>query len=72
MLEERLTPIWKSATDKQLNFVNVLFDYMTTYKKALAPPKPGKRLGGDQNQITSHSRAFPSIVRRGIAQANKR
>jgi hypothetical protein len=46
LLQERLTPIWESATGKQLNFVNVLFDYMAMSLKALAPPKPRKRVGG--------------------------
>ena len=71
-LEEMLTPIWKSATGRQLNFVNVLFDYVVTCRKTLAPPKTGKRLGGDQNNRTSYSVAFPSIVMRRTAQSKKR
>jgi hypothetical protein len=47
MLEERLTPIWKFATGKQLNFVNVLFDYIATYRKALTPPTT-------RNQVLGH------------------
>jgi hypothetical protein len=72
MLEEMLAPMWKSATGKQLNFVNVLFDYVATCRKTLTPPKPGKRLGGDQNNRTSHSVALPLIVVRRIAQSKKR
>src|SRR6266571_4004241 len=47
MLEEKLTPIWESATSKQLNFVNVLFDYIATYMKALTPPST-------RNQVIGH------------------
>jgi len=44
MLEEKLTPIWESATGKQLNFLNVLFDYITTSMTAFNStqyPHPG-------------------------------
>jgi hypothetical protein len=43
MLEEKLTPIWESATGKQLNFLNVLFDYVATSMTTLTRPNTRTR-----------------------------